>query len=107
MLLMQPRNTLQAMSEQLFEMTLCTNRGFVYYSLLEARSRTHQSLPQLCHVLHWRVIDLFVPPSLAECGNQRSIEVRAVGRTHVRSNEVTSLTPKQIHCLHAGLYVSY
>ena len=33
---------------------------FVYCTLQEGSPRAHQPLPQLCHVMYWRVVDSFL-----------------------------------------------
>ena len=35
--------------------------SYSYHTQLEASPRAHQPLPQICHVLYWRVVDSFLP----------------------------------------------
>jgi len=76
------------------------NYCFVCYTQLEASQGAHQPLPQISHVLYWRVVNLLFPASLPKCSNQPVlINARAVGRPHVRSNEFGFLTRKQLQYL--------
>ena len=101
-------NSWQVISEKLFEMTsLCTNTGIdsllplvnyvVYYILLEASLRAHEPVPQICHVLYWRLLDSFLHHSRNAVISR--IKVSALRRPHVGSNEFGSLTTKQFYCL--------
>ena len=84
---LQSWNTRQAISVQLFEMSLCTNRSFLV-SFTAASSTT---LIDFC-------CRSATSTFLHHSQNQR-IEVLALGRPHVRSIEFRSFTTKLLHCL--------
>jgi len=102
---MQSWNTRQAMAEQLFEMTsLCTNTGIESPSPLLHLLHSIGSLSTCSSI---SAADLprpvlafvgLVPAPLPNAVINR-INVRAVGRPHVRSNEPGSFTTMQLHCL--------
>ena len=40
--------------------SIVTGQLFRLYTLLEVSPRAYQLLPQLCHVLYWRLVDSFL-----------------------------------------------
>jgi len=104
---MQSRNTRQAVSKAVFEVTsLCTNTGIEYFTadqllrlLHSAGSQPRRSSPSAadCYILYWLVVDSFLHHSPNAIINR--FNVRDVGRPHVGSNEFGSLATKQLHCL--------
>ena len=82
---------------------LSTNNNSVVSSttLSQLPAHVHQPLPQLCHVLYWRLVGSFLHHSPNMVISRT--KVRAVGRPYFRSSAFGSLATNQLHCLTCNL----